>query len=128
MLIDTCVVVDFLRGEERAKDFLQKTKNMKILVINLMEIMVGLPGKENKSKIDKLMESVGVEVVLINELISRRALEVLTNYRQKLGLDIADAFLAAAARTLGEEVGTLNIRHFKGIEGVVARRPYLSST
>lgn len=124
MLVDTNVVVDFLRGEEKAMDFFKGTETKRILVINWMEIVIGLPGKQGKIRLDKFFKSVGMEVVQIDEIISNEAGEILFDYRQKLGLDIADAFLAAAARVLNEKVCTLNMRHFKGISGVEVVRPY----
>jgi len=55
-------------------------------------------------------------------LVNQRALEILIKYRLKQGIGILDCMLAATALENKMILITDNIKHFRGIEGLVVKK------
>ncbi len=81
-----------------------------------MELVAGTLNKEMESKVLKNLNSFGL--ILINEAISRTALELFEKYRLSHGLKIPDCFIAATAIESGLELFTYNSKDFRFIQGL----------
>lgn len=122
-LIDSDVLIDFLRGRQEAKDFLVNAcqeRRLLISSINLMEVYSGKDVKdENKRKvIDDFLNS--FEIVDFNQEIAKNAGLIRANG----GLPFADAIVGASALGIGAILVTRNVKHFIGIENLETLNPY----
>jgi len=124
MLIDTNIFVDFFRGKQKAKNFLQNSQNANVSILTWMELFVGFPSKNNQNKLSKLINSCNISILQINELISIKSQEIFTNYRHKTGIDIPDSFIAATALVYKQPIYTLNTKHFAKIKSIKVFKPY----
>lgn len=113
-LIDTCVLIDHLRGYEPARDWLissivGNSDAVYISVITLTELLAGVIPRQEKPlrQLLSLMKCLGIE-----EPIGRAAGEYLRKWRLGCGLDVPDALIAATAKQHGLSLVTLNRRHF----------------
>ena len=94
ILVDTDVLIDFLRKKEKAKALLEKAStagDLYISVINLAEILAGMKPHE-KEKTEAFIS--GFNLIEINEAIARHAGGLRNQYKQ---IGLADCLIAATA-------------------------------
>jgi predicted nucleic acid-binding protein len=113
-LIDTCILIDHLRGYVPARDWLVSSMvgtsdDVYISVITLTELLSGVTLQQEKP----LRQLVSVmKCLCIDEAVARAAGEYLRKWRPGHGLDVPDALIAATAKQYGLSLATLNRRHF----------------
>lgn len=115
ILVDTDILIDFLRKKQKAFDLLQgasKTADLYCSVITVAEIMAGMKPQEKNPTEDLLA---GFNILPVDEIIARRAGELRRETRSRIFLP--DCLIAATA--LQEACGLLTGNHkdypFKGI-------------
>lgn len=116
LLIDTDVLIDFLRGKQKALDLLKSFPEDSITccsVITVAELFAGMLETE-KEKTVRLIDS--LEVISIDRNIAELAGEFKKDTKSHhIGLD--DYFIAATALIHDAELVTKNYKHYpvKGI-------------
>jgi|LGVF01.2.fsa_nt_gb predicted nucleic acid-binding protein len=112
-LIDTDIIIDHLRGEEKARDFLRQIKSggsdILYSVITKAELYPGVRPKEVK-KVARLLSS--MEEVRIDGEIAVDAGRYRNKFYSSHGLLLPDALIAASAKKAGAVLITLNKRHY----------------
>lgn len=112
-LIDTDIIIDHLRGEEKARDFLRQIKSggsdILYSVITKAELYSGVRPKEVK-KVARLLSS--MEEVRIDGEIAVDAGRYRNKFYSSHGLLLPDALIAASAKKAGAVLITLNKRHY----------------
>ena len=123
-LIDTSILVDYLRRFPRAESFVdQLTKDDRVIsVITSMEIIRGCQTKTSL-KLAKLFLS-NFQILQLNSQISELAEKILEAHRFDSFIDIPDSLIAATAIESNLELQTINLKDFKIISGLKASRPY----
>lgn len=124
LLIDSDVLVDHLRKERKALDFLtaeiEKDSLLFVSVISRTEILAGMrSGEENAVKsLFELMTPIDIDVT-----IADKAGEYLRKFSKSHALNIGDAIIAATSHEMTLKLVTKNVKHFpmKDIEIV---KPY----
>ncbi len=107
-LVDTNVVIWYLKGRENEIKLLQKLSeegNLLISVVTITEVRAGL-NRDQARIISKLKDifraiEVGVDIA-----------ELAGVFKQKYRLDIADMMIAATAVITGSKLLTYNKKHF----------------
>ncbi len=122
-LIDTSILIDHLRGDERAAALLERVRasgGLHASVVTRLEVLAGMrPAEEvpTRSLLSTLVwHDVDAEVAEKAGALGRRWL------RSHHGIDSAGLAIAATAIVLGAELLTLNVRHFPMFPNL--RRPY----
>jgi len=111
ILIDTDIVIDFLRGDKRAlSHFKSVSDSMCFSAITVAEIYAGIKGKKEESEVERLF-SIFPVIATTNE-IAREAGKLVKQYRPAHSVEIPDAVIAATCLLSGAELHTLNIRHY----------------
>jgi len=112
-LIDTTIIVDYLRGHPRAKGFVEEEfllrRGIYVSVISYVEIYAGVRIGEGEV-ISRLFDN--LMIVSIGTEIGKQAGRYLNTYGKSHGLEIADALIAATALVLDVKLATLNRKHF----------------
>jgi predicted nucleic acid-binding protein len=112
-LVDTDVIIDHLRGEEKARDFLKRMKaeDAEILysVITKAELYAGLRPREEEG-VKRLMRS--MDEVGINGEIAETGGRYKNEFHASHGLLLPDALIAASAKRVGAILFTLNDKHY----------------
>lgn len=119
ILLDTSVIIDFLRIKNRELTLLQRLANQKYqLHISLITHTELYAGKDiwQSPLAQKELEVIlsGLTILKLDEKISRSAGELRSVY----GIEIADAIIAATALEQKLELVTLNVRDFEKIKGL----------
>jgi predicted nucleic acid-binding protein len=124
LLIDSDVLIDHLRKQKNALDFLsievEKGSLLFTSVINRVEILAGMRKgeEENVKSLFEIIIPIDVDVA-----IADRAGEYLRRFSKSHALNIGDAIIAATSMEMGLALVTRNLKHYpmKDIEIV---QPY----
>jgi len=126
-LIDTDVIVDHLRGEEKARDFLKQIKaeetDILCSVITKAEIYSGVRPKEEE-RVAGLLNS--MEEVLIDGEMAVAAGRYKNRFHASHGLLLPDALIAASAKQVGAVLVTLNKKHYP-MKDIEIQVPYMKA-
>lgn len=118
-LVDTNVWIESFHGNEQAREFLKKD-DLFVSYVTKAELIFGARDKRSLSNLEKILGEYGVNWG--SDLVNQRALEILIKYRLKQGIGILDCMLAATALENKMILITDNIKHFRGIEGLVVKK------
>jgi predicted nucleic acid-binding protein len=111
ILIDTNILIDFLRGKEKAREFLLSVAEESTLycsVITVAEIYAGMR-EEEKEKTDDLLDS--LNIVEINRAVAEKAGEYKYQIRRQ-HLELDDCMIAASAFYVKTLLVTGNGKHY----------------
>ena len=111
ILLDTNILIDHLRGDERAAAFLAKLATKpSASVVTLTELLGGSRSQREDGNIETLARS--VNFLSVDDMIARRAGAFSKHFHASHGLDDLDALIAATAEHHGLKLATLNVKHF----------------
>ena len=113
-LLDTCIIVDYLRKNKKAALFLSSLEKPLISVITAAEVYQGCRNKKELNEVKKALRF--FNIIPINEAISQLSLELLEKHTLSFGLLILDSLIAATAIKNNLTLMTANIKHFKMIK------------
>ena len=123
MLLDTCVLIDVLRGNEAALAFVGELPGKPALsVITVTEILAGVRNARERKLFGQF--AAACEAVPIDLEIATQAGEYVSHYRKSHNVDPIDALIAATVKVKGLPLATLNLKHFPMLEGL--KQPYLA--
>jgi predicted nucleic acid-binding protein len=117
VLVDTDVLVDFLRGHTKAVAFVNEFSSRFILSsIVVAELYAGVKGDVELTVIENFISLFPVvpltaEIAKIGGLYKR-------DYGKSHGIGLADAILAATAEAEKAELKTLNVKHYPMFSGL----------
>jgi predicted nucleic acid-binding protein len=121
LLLDTDVLIDFLRGQPQAVQLLEDTDcEFHVSAVSVAELYVGVRDGREREVLDQL---VGVlRTIEISTEIAQQAGLWRREYGKSHGTGILDALIAACADALQIPLATLNVKHFPMLPRVSA--PY----
>ncbi len=121
ILLDTCIVIDVLRGREQAVAYVTALDAQPaISAATATELVAGCRNIRERRQVDRLIEHYIVHD--IDREIACLAGEFIRDYGASHGTDPIDALIAATARLRGLTLATLNLKHFPMFKGLT--RPY----
>ncbi len=121
MLLDTCIIIDVLRGKATAFDFVSSLENAPALsVVTIAELVAGCRNVRERRQIDRLLSHYVIHD--INRDVASLAGDYVRRYGRSHGTDPIDALIAATAETSSLPLVTLNAKHFPMFAGLT--RPY----
>jgi len=121
LLLDTDVLIDFLRGQPQAVQLLEDTDcEFHVSTVSVAELYVGVRDGRERKVLDQL---VGVlRTIEISTEIAQQAGLWRREYGKSHGTGILDALIAACADALQIPLATLNVKHFPMLPNISA--PY----
>lgn len=110
-LLDTSILVDLLRQDERAeRAIFARAERPYVCHVSAMELLAGARSQREERRIDAVLAS--FRIADIDEAIFRLAGSHMRHYRASHNIDVPDALIAATAEHHGLELATLNVKHF----------------
>jgi predicted nucleic acid-binding protein len=114
ILVDSDVLIEHLRGNAAARDWLldarQSSGPLAVSVVSLTEIAGGMRSPERREVMRLLGSMHRFEVT---EQVAWRAATLMREYRRAhSGIGLGDYLIAATALTEGLELATLNLRRY----------------
>ncbi|MGB2682324.1 MAG: type II toxin-antitoxin system VapC family toxin [Candidatus Competibacter sp.] len=121
LLIDTDVIIDYLRGQVNAVDYIERLTNpLLISVITVAELYSGVREGEERTALETFLSA--FELVTVSEEIAVKGGLHRRDYGKSHKIGLADALIAATAEIRGATLITLNTKHFPMLASVKA--PY----
>jgi predicted nucleic acid-binding protein len=118
VLVDTDVMVDFLRGHPKAVALIQ-AQSARIILSSIVaaELYAGVRGDEELSTLDGLLQL--FRIVPVSTELARAAGLYRRDYAKSHGVGLSDAIIAATAQAENADLITLNTRHYPMIKGLM---------
>lgn len=114
-LIDTNILIDFLRGHQEAINFFAQTSQTSILsAITVAELYSGTKGQHELQQLELLISR--FSVISLTPDIARKSGLIKKKYQPSHSIGIADAVIAASALELKAKLITLNLKDFPMID------------
>jgi len=123
-LLDTDVLIDFLRGRAEARAFLSRYETAAeppvISVVSVTELWAGMRQGEERAT-GALVSA--LRKTPLSEEIALAAGNMLRTYRRSHATELGDALIAATAVELGATLVTRNVKHYP-MSTLTVLRPY----
>ena len=117
ILVDTDVLVDFLRGHRSAVTFVKKHSDGIILsAIVVAELYAGVKGDAEQTALENFISL--FRVIPVTARIAEAGGLYKRDYGRAHGVGLADAIVAATASAENAELKTLNTRHYPMLKGL----------
>ena len=118
MLIDTDVLIWYLRGNENAGKIINANIPFNISVVSYMELIQGMRSKGELKVLQKQLKKWSTSIIQIDVNISTRAMFFVEDYCLSHSLELADAMIAATAIENHEILLTANDKHYGFIPNI----------
>ena len=122
MIIDTDVLIWYLRGNEHAKQIVESSLPFSISVVTYIELVQGMKNRDEYRRFQKQLQLWNTEIIHIDSDISSRATFYIQEYTLSHALWLADALIAATVIQKGEILLTANDKHYKFIPNILCKR------
>jgi predicted nucleic acid-binding protein len=113
MLIDTDVLIWYMRGNEKAYQFVENSNNFFISVVTYMELVQGLRNKKELNHLRKALHGWNAQLLYVSEEISAKAVFYVEQHFLSHSMQLADALIGATAIAYGFPLLTGNDKHYK---------------
>jgi predicted nucleic acid-binding protein len=115
LLIDTDVLIEYLRGRDRAVEYLEGLHaDLYVSVVSIAELFAGIRGEEEEASLKQFLLT--FTVLPVTQKVAQLGGLYRREYRASHGTGIADALIAATAEDSGAGLVSFNRRHFPMVE------------
>ena len=112
-LIDTDVLIWYLRGNKKAYELIHSLNGFCISSVTYMELIQGMRNKKELKLLQRTFKNWDVTTIFISEEISAKALFYMQEYFLSNSMQLADSLIASTATTYGIKLITANDKHYK---------------
>ena len=111
LLADTDVLIDFLRGIEKAVELVREnSENILVSPITITELYAGARNEKERNDLDSFLAL--FQTIPVNGEIAKSAGNLKREYFKSHNLGMADCMIAATAIASNAKLKTLNVKHF----------------
>lgn len=111
LLIDTDVIIDYLRGQKDAVAYIEGLIEKPLLsAITIAELYGGVREGDERNALNAFIKA--FDIVDVDEAIATKGGLFRRDYGKSHGVGLADAMIAASAYSRNATVVTLNKKHF----------------
>ena len=113
MLIDTDILIWYMRGNEKAYQVVENLENFFISVVTYMELVQGLRNKKELNHLRKALHGWNARILYVSEEISAKAMFYVEQHFLSHSMQLADALIGTTAIAHGFPILTGNDKHYK---------------
>jgi predicted nucleic acid-binding protein len=118
MLVDTDVLIWYLKGNISARNEIEALSEFSISVVTYIELVQGMRNKQELICLRRALRAWNGKIIYITEDISAKAMFYVEQYFLSHSLQLADALICATAVANGLEVLTANIKHYRFLKDI----------
>jgi len=118
VIIDTDVLISYLRGSENARKIIHANIPFKISVVSYLELIQGIKDEKELVILQNRLKKWATEIIQINKDISCRAMFLVEDFHISRSLEFGDAIIAATALENHETLLTANFRNYAFIPNI----------
>lgn len=116
MIIDTDVLIWYLRGHAKAAAFVDALPRFSLSAVTYMELLQGMRNKTEFLRFQHSLKEWNADILPITERISTRAMLLVESYYLSHALTVSDALIAATAMDNHCRLCTGNGKHYRMIK------------
>lgn len=113
MIIDTDVLIWYMKGNEKAYKAVEDSANFNISVVTYMELVQGMRNKNELNNLRRALHGWNTKILYISEEISVKAMFFVEQHYLSHSIQVADALIGATAISHGLPILTGNDKHYK---------------
>lgn len=113
MIIDTDVLIWYMKGNENAYRIIEELRGFFISVVTYMELVQGMRNKNELNHLRKALYAWNSTVLYISEDISVKAMFFIEQHYLSHSIQLADALIGATAISHGRPILTGNDKHYR---------------
>jgi predicted nucleic acid-binding protein len=121
MLVDTDVLIWYLKGNLNARNEIAALTGFHISVVSYIELVQGMRNKNELIYLRRAIRVWDAKIVYITEDISAKSMFYVEQYYLSHSLQLADALIGATAVVNGFEVLTANTKHYRFLGGLALK-------
>jgi len=122
MVIDTDVLIWYMKGNKRAYNAIEDSKHFYISVVTYMELVQGMRNKKELSHLRKALNVWNSKILYISEEISVKAMFFVEQHFLSHSIQLADALIGATAIFHGFPILTGNDKHYKILKDLKVKK------
>lgn len=122
MVIDTDVLIWYMKGNEKAYKTIENLNNFFISVVTYMELVQGMRNKRELNNFRKALLVWNSKILYISEEISVKAMFFVEQHYLSHSIQLADALIAATAITYGLPILTGNDKYYKILKDIEIKK------
>ena len=122
MVIDTDVIIWYMKGNEKAYKTIENSKNFFISVVTYMELVQGMRNKKELNNLRKALHDWNSKILYISEEISVKAMFFVEQHYLSHSIQLADALIGATAVAYGLPILTSNDKHYKILKDIQIKK------
>lgn len=115
-LVDTDVLIDYLRNVKGAADYLDSIGEWTYSVVTAMELITGAANQRDVKRLEKILND--YREMPLSQEIGSKGRELMRTHSKPDGLLPIDALIAATALHEGVRLSSKNKKHFRNIDGL----------
>jgi hypothetical protein len=116
MLVDTDVIIWYMRGESLAAEELDKLSPFQISVVTYMELVQGMRTKKELESMRRGLKAWRTRILFLDELISTKAMMLVEQHFHSHSLRVADSLIGATAIAHNLILLTGNTKHYRVVK------------
>lgn len=113
MIIDTDVIIWYMKGNQNAYKAIENSKDLNISVVTYMELVQGMRDKNELNNLRRALHDWDSKILYISEEISVKAMFFVEQHFLSHSIQLADALIGATAISYGVPILTGNNKHYK---------------
>ena len=122
MLVDTDVLIWYMRGNQRAYNTIEAINNFFVSVVTYIELVQGMKNKNELNCLRNSLREWETKLLYISEEISSKAMFYVEQHYLSHSLQLADALIGATAVAYGLPILTGNDKHYNIIKGIQIKK------
>jgi len=122
VVIDTDVLIWYMKGNEKAYKVIERSKNFFISVVTHMELVQGMRNKNELNHLRRALYAWNTKILYISEEISVKAMFFVEQHYLSHSIQLADALIGATAISHGFPILTGNDKHYRILKGIQIKK------
>jgi len=122
MIIDTDVLVWYMRGNEKAYETIENSHTFFISVVTYIELVQGMRNKKELNNLRKALHGWNAQILYLSEEISAKAMFLVEQHFLSHSIQLADALIGATAIANGFPILTANDKHYKIMKDIQIKK------
>ena len=122
MLIDTDVLIWYMKGNKKAYNAIENLENFFISVVTYMELVQGMRNKTELNTLRKALNAWNAKILYISEEISVKAMFFVEQHYLSHSIRLADSLIGATAIAYGLPILTGNDKHYKILKNLQLKK------
>lgn len=122
MIIDTDVLIWYMRGHEKAFEIIENSVPFCISVVTCIELIQGMRNKKELNNLRIALHEWNTKILYISEEVSAKAMFYVEQHFLSHSIQLADALIGATAIAYGLPILTGNDKHYKVMKGIQIKK------